>query len=70
MTTFSPFSAYCRLRSTGGAAVGIPCKDEYIPAVLFTLSKTLPFSSLTSNILSGGHSSCQVIGNTVKHLSK
>lgn len=34
---------------TDGDGLGIPCTIEYIPALLFALSKIFPLSSRTSN---------------------
>jgi len=51
-------SSYNVVLSIGGGTGGTPCSVEYIPAELFAISRTSPFSSKTSNVDSPGQGSC------------
>jgi hypothetical protein len=49
--------SYSVVLSIGGGTRGTSCSMEYVPAELFAVSRTLPFSSSTSNIVVPGQGS-------------
>lgn len=57
VTLYVFVSSYSVVLAIGGGTGGTPCSMEYIPAELFAVSRTSPFSSRTSNIVAPGQGS-------------